>query len=583
MIEKYYEEELRYLYESGREFAKAHPDRAQFLNIDSVGDRDPYVERLFEGFAFLAARIREKLDDSFPQLTEGIINLLWPQLLQEIPSTAIAQFSARTGLLQEAKVLPRGSEVLSGSVGPESTVCRFITTQDVLLVPLSLSGMERATDSWGNEQLSFHFKLDQGASWNALSLKSLRLYLHAELPTALMLHENCTTSVVRAQLSVDNGQLSVDIAPPAAVTPGGLHRGTALLPHDQRAFWGYSLLREYFIYPEKFLFLDLNGFDTLPFCDPEPATVTYTLTLSKQFVADKPFTAEAFRLFCSPVVNVSLQETEPVARTGLQSEYRVVANASSPLSTHVHSIVSVTGVDRVTGERNAYDPLYTFRHATAPGARTFVARFVRTPAGKRELYLVTGGNQMTEKGELRDENLSIMAWCSNGEIPRDYIREGGINRPGKGFPDYVRITNITRPTLPCKPPEDDTYLWMFQSHLSSTWASLASADTLKSFLKLYDWSGQEGRSRRIDAISEVTSESAQTVIGGCPVRGARVTVTLLETEFRDSGDIHLFGMVLGEFLGQFVSINSFLELQFVQKPSGRTMLWKPVEGKRCLI
>ena len=93
MIEKYYEEELRYLYESGREFANAHPDRAQFLNIDSVGDRDPYVERLFEGFAFLAARIREKIDDSFPQLTEGIINLLWPQLLQELPSTAIIQLS----------------------------------------------------------------------------------------------------------------------------------------------------------------------------------------------------------------------------------------------------------------------------------------------------------------------------------------------------------------------------------------------------------------------------------------------------------------------------------------------------------
>ena len=126
MIEKYYEEELRYLYESGREFANAHPDRAQFLNIDSVGDRDPYVERLFEGFAFLAARIREKIDDSFPQLTEGIINLLWPQLLQELPATAIVQLSPRTGLLQETKTLPRGSEVLSNPVGPDSIACRFI-------------------------------------------------------------------------------------------------------------------------------------------------------------------------------------------------------------------------------------------------------------------------------------------------------------------------------------------------------------------------------------------------------------------------------------------------------------------------
>ena len=80
MIEKYYEEELRYLYESGRQFAEAHPDQARFLNIEAVGDRDPYVERLFEGFAFLAARIREKLDDSFPELSEGLVDLLWPHL-----------------------------------------------------------------------------------------------------------------------------------------------------------------------------------------------------------------------------------------------------------------------------------------------------------------------------------------------------------------------------------------------------------------------------------------------------------------------------------------------------------------------
>ena len=172
MIEKYYEEELRYLFESGREFAKAHPDRAQFLNIDSVGDRDPYVERLFEGFAFLAARIREKLDDSFPQLTEGIINLLWPQLLQELPSTAIVQFSPRTGLLQETKTLPRGSEVLSNPVGPDSVVCRFITTQAVDLCPVSLTGIEKETDTRGNDILSFHFQLETGASWSSCSFKN---------------------------------------------------------------------------------------------------------------------------------------------------------------------------------------------------------------------------------------------------------------------------------------------------------------------------------------------------------------------------------------------------------------------------
>ena len=583
MIEKYYEEELRYLYESGREFAKAHPDRAQFLNIDSVGDRDPYVERLFEGFAFLAARIREKLDDSFPQLTEGIINLLWPQLLQELPSTAIVQFSPRTGLLQETKTLPRGSEVLSNPVGPDSIVCRFITTQDVELSPVSLTGIEKETDTRGNDILSFHFQLETGASWSSCSFNKLCLYLHAELPTALMLHENLTTSVKKAQLSVNKGQFSVDIDPEAAITPGGLTPEHALLPEDKRAFWAYSLLREYFVYPEKFLFVDLNGFDSIPFLDPEPQTFVYTLTLSKQFTTDKPFSAESFRLFCSPVVNLSLQETEPVTRTGLKSEYRVIADVASPEHVHAHSITSVTGIDRVTGERHEYEPLYAFKNLNSTDDKTFISRFVRLSNGKRELFLITGGKQTTEEGSIKDENLSIMAWCSNGELPRDYVKEGGINRPGKGFPDYVRITNITRPTLPCIPPEDDNYLWMFLSHLSSTWASLASAEALKSFLKIYDWSRQEGRARRIQAISDVTSASAEKIIGGCVVRGVCVTLALGEAEFKDRGDIHLFGQILSEFLAQFVSINSFLELVFIQKPSGKTMRWNPTEGKRCLI
>lgn len=583
MIEKYYEEELRYLYESGKEFAKAHPDRAQFLNIDSVGDRDPYVERLFEGFAFLAARIREKIDDSFPQLTEGIINLLWPQLLQDLPSTAIVQFSPRTGLLQETKKLPRGSEVLSNPVGPDSTVCRFITTQDVDLAPVSLTGIEKESDTKGNDILSFHFQLDPGASWNSCSFSKLCLYLHAELPTALMLHENCTTSVTKAQLSINKGQCVIDINPDSAVTPGGLSPSHALLPEDRRAFWGYSLLREYFVYPEKFLFVDLNGFDTIPFLDPEPQSFIYTVTLSKQFTTDKPFAAESFRLFCSPVVNLSLQETEPVTRSGLKSEYRIVADVASPEHVHAHSITSVTGIDRVTGERHEYEQLYTFKNVDSKDERTYVSRFIRLPNGKRELFLITGGKQTTDEGSIKEESLSIMAWCSNGELPRDYVKEDGINRPGKGFPDYVRISNITRPTLPCTPPEDDNYLWMFLSHLSSTWASLASAESLKSFLKIYDWSRQEGRTRRIQSVSDVASAPAEKIIGGCAVRGVRISVTLGEAEFKDRGDMHLFGQILSAFLAQFVSINSFLELVFIQKPSGKTMQWSPIGGKRCLI
>lgn len=583
MIEKYYEEELRYLYESGKEFAKAHPDRAQFLNIDSVGDRDPYVERLFEGFAFLAGRIREKLDDSYPQLTEGIINLLWPQLLHVIPATCIAQFTPRKGFLQEVKMLPRGSEVSARAVGAESCICRFITTQDVTLSPILLKGFKNKPDTRGNETVSFHFRLEPGASWETCAVSRISLYLHAELPTALMLHELLTTCVTKAQIVVNDGQHTIDLPPSSAVSPGGLHADEALLPGDQRSFWGYSLLREYFVYPEKFLFLHLNGFDSIPLLDPLPEKFTFSIVLSKQFSPDKPFALDSFRLFCSPLINLSLQETEPVIRSGIKSEYQIVADASAPNSVQAHSINSVVGIDRITGDRNEYEPMYTFKNISSSAKKTYVARFLHTAEGKRELYLITGGQQTTTNNAVAEENLSIVAWCSNGELPRDTIREGVINRPGKGFPDYVRIANITRPTLPCSPPDDKEYQWVFQSHLSSTWASLASADSLKSFLTIYDWSRQEGRARRIDAISQVESSPTEMVIDGCVIRGVNITIHISEKEFKDSGDMHLFGLVLSEFLSQFVSINSFLELVFVSKPSGHKMIWNPTKGKRCLI
>ncbi|EPV8538675.1 type VI secretion system baseplate subunit TssF [Escherichia coli] len=81
---------MRYLREAGKEFAQAYPDRAAMLNLDKPGARDPYVERLFEGFAFLMGSLREKLDDDLPELTEGLVSLLWPHYLRTIPSLSPA-------------------------------------------------------------------------------------------------------------------------------------------------------------------------------------------------------------------------------------------------------------------------------------------------------------------------------------------------------------------------------------------------------------------------------------------------------------------------------------------------------------
>ncbi len=580
MIEKYYEEELRYLYDSGREFARAHPDRAQFLNIDAVGDRDPYVERLFEGFAFLAGRIREKIDDSFPELTEGLINLLWPHFHHCIPSLTMIECRPRKGHLQETRVLPRGSELLSNPVGPDAMICKFMTTSDIMLNPISLSSLEKAVDSKGCASIELRFEIDSGVKWQNLRLDPLRFYLHAELPTALALHELLARHIVAAEVELDSGRSRTRLEG-SPVRAGGFSDRESLLPGDARSFRGYELLLEYFVYPEKFLFVDLHGFGAVAPLNPPPSKFSLRLKFDRDFPENKPFGADNFRLHCSPAVNLFRQDTEPVVNTGRAIEYLVRADSHSSSST-VHSITSVVGVDRKSGDRYVYEPFHTFKSIGKPGIRTYTTHFRQGLDNRRELFITIGGKQ-AEEGVLQEENLSIEAWCTNGVLPREELRDGGISRGGRDFPDFVMFTNITRPTLPCQPPPGDEYLWVFLSHLSATYSSFSTAAGLRAFLKLYEWSHSEGRARKIEAISDVTAGPVEALFGGSIVRGIEMRVSVQESEFADSGDLFLFGEVLKEFLAQYVSINSFLELVIIGRPSGKEIRWDSLKGKKCPI
>lgn len=61
-------------------------------------------------------RLREKLDDDLPELTEGLVSLLWPHYMRTIPSLAIVEFSPDWRGLRQAEMLAEGFSVLSRPV-----------------------------------------------------------------------------------------------------------------------------------------------------------------------------------------------------------------------------------------------------------------------------------------------------------------------------------------------------------------------------------------------------------------------------------------------------------------------------------
>jgi type VI secretion system protein ImpG len=189
---QYFDAEMRYLREAGKEFAEAFPDRAAQLNLDKSGARDPYVERLFEGFAFLMGRLREKLDDDLPELTEGLVSLLWPHYLRTIPSLSIVELMPELAQMKRSKRIASGFEVLSQPIGPLRTRCRYTTTQDLTLQPLALETVQMAYEPDGRSLLRLRFTCGAMADCSEIDLSRLPLYLNADAALASALHQALT-------------------------------------------------------------------------------------------------------------------------------------------------------------------------------------------------------------------------------------------------------------------------------------------------------------------------------------------------------------------------------------------------------
>src|SRR3954469_8784280 len=107
----YYNSELLHVRETAAEFAREFPKIAGRLSLDGMECADPYVERLLEGFAFLAARVQLKIDAEFPTFTQHLMEMVFPGFLAPLPSMAMGRFDPHLSEAAPAEgpELPRGS------------------------------------------------------------------------------------------------------------------------------------------------------------------------------------------------------------------------------------------------------------------------------------------------------------------------------------------------------------------------------------------------------------------------------------------------------------------------------------------
>lgn len=164
--------------------------------------RNPYVERLLEGFAFLAARVQLRLDAEFPRFARSIfLRTLLPHYVSPTPSIVVAQFQPdpREGSLAAGYTIPRQTPLRGLAPKGEATACEFRTANDVSLWPLEIVAAEYLSrDSAGMELpavaglravLRLRLKATAGLASSQIAIDKLPLFLHGGGESPMRMYE----------------------------------------------------------------------------------------------------------------------------------------------------------------------------------------------------------------------------------------------------------------------------------------------------------------------------------------------------------------------------------------------------------
>ncbi|HEX7901284.1 MAG TPA: type VI secretion system baseplate subunit TssF [Planctomycetota bacterium] len=580
MFNKYYQEELAYLREMGGEFSKAHPDAAHFLGESGA---DPDVERLLEGFAFLTARLRQKLDDDFPEILHDLVEIFWPHYLRPIPSMAVVQFEALTSAAKEQRVVPPGAEVQSVPV--DGTPCRFRTIYDVPLVPWSIESV--TLRGGAAPRLALRMRMNEGASSRKLASPLLRLHLTGDLAASRGLYMMLRRYLKGVSIQPAGAAQAV-AQPRASVRPLGFAPGDALLPWPAASFPGFRLLHEYFAFPAKFMFVEVAGLEGLAAL-PEAPAFDLLFDFTRMPSDMPPVSAANLLLHCSPAVNLFAHDADPIRLDHERTEYKVIPSGENPTHYEVYSLDKATGLLKGSGKPQEYRPLHRFAaRGAGDESRYYRHRIDRGLVADRLEMFLTPLPPDAPGAAPEVETLSMELTCSNGPLPSK-LKIGDLKTPGPTAPAFAKFRNVTAPTRAVPPPLGSGLYWKLLSHLSINYLSLIDLETLRGTLALYHFRARQDRQAEttlrmmLEGIKRIAAAPTTRLLDGSPVRGLKVELDVDEEGFGGEGEAYLFGALLDEFLSQYVTVNAFCRLTVRALKAGEIHSWPMRTGTRAAL
>lgn len=617
-----YNRELVHLRTMGGEFAKEFPKIASRLGglDESQPCRDPFVERLLEGFAFLAARVQLKLESEFPRFTQSMLETIYPHYLAPTPSMAIVQFKPELNEagLADGFLIPRNSALYSFLGKTDQTRCEYRTAHDVTLRPIEVKDAKYYTRELPSLQIpdmpevkagiQIRLRSTAGLNFNELNLDSLVFHLVGIGDIPMRLYEQFFADAVAVVIQGTSKPIKWQkVIDASCIKRSGFSENQKLLPYDARSFQGYRLLHEYFAFPKRFMFVELTDMgDSIQNCEENELDIIILLN-RLDVELENVLSADNFALFCSPVINLFNKRADRIHVSDKFFEFHVVPDRTRPQDFEVYNISRVTGYGSKAEQLRDFLPFYLARddNNDDEGAYYVVNRQPR-PLSQREhlrgrrsrsysgseVYLsLVDAASAPYSSDLKQ--LGVETLCTNRDLPLHMpIGQGSSDFTMEISAPYTSIRCFGSPQPPKSSHAEGPIGWRVINHLSLNYLSLTdttgggSVSALRDILRLYSDTSVLQVRKQIDGIKSINSKPITRRIATegaiAFARGLEITVTFEETAFEGSG-VFLLGAVLEQFFAKYVSINSFTETVVKTLKRGEVIRWPMRTGLRQIL
>ena len=602
MIEEllpYYEKQLQEFGQQSRAFADKYPKIAQRLSLNQEQIDDPHIERLIQAFSLIAARIDKKLADSYDIFTRSLFEVMFPQYLRHFPACSVVSFEDlnKQKQLTDVHIIPKGTTLKSRSF--KGVQCEFNTSAEVKLLPIQLESLSFQTNP------SAHIHLNQNATLNLkfellnpaknwLKNEKLPIYLDAISNFPLQVLDHIFHKETSYSLRINHKVVA--IKNPFEVM--GFDENESLLPVDQHTHHAYRLLIEYFCFPEKFSYLNLN-LDFLKLLKEDNLSfevqIHLKLNLNDQAIIRNysELNVANFKLFTSPVVNLFEKQAEPQKINHKNLEYPLMTDAHHPEFYQVYSIVEMNLIREKSNQDQVVYPILPFFAMSHYHGDDIQFFYALNPTVLQNQYVETGYSIISKQLEphsIKSDFVSCKLLCSNRELPHEALGQSNNVLNLNDSTVARRALVLKRPTAPFQFEKNKNEQWRIISHLSLNTLALMKGDAvshIKELLELYNLPKSKENHLIIDAIKKIEFEITNKLVEAKPfpmfVRGVKVLMDVDVQVFRGHS-LYIFSELISHIFNLKVQMNSFVDV-FVRDLNTKQELYQCVQnvgGKKLL-